>query len=341
MRTLLLACALLALGLCGCGARTGLKDEPQSLTPPDAEVPECVGASECADDLECTRDRCVMGSCVHRVQDEVCDLGSVCSVERCELAMGCVSDPVSCSDGVRCTVDECADPDGCTHTPDASLCPISHRCDPVRGCVAQALIHDSDALYQVDLPSGAYSRVTDLPARLTDIALASDRTLFGVNFASVFEIDETTGDVVSLFPSPGELVALDEGPDGVLYGAGQDDRIVSMDRRTGVSDVVAHLPLGWVASGDIAFVDGRMLVTATDVPSSEFGSDQLAEIDLGTGGSRLLGPTGFPCIWALAAFGPTLYGFTCHGDLIRIDPFSGEGEYLRTLPLRIGGAAAR
>jgi len=127
----------------------------------------------------------------------------------------------------------------------------------------------------------------------------------------------------------------------VLFGAGQNDRIVAMDRDTGTSDVVARLPEGWVASGDIAFVDGRMLVTATDVPSSEIGSDQLAEIDLSRGTARLLGPTGFPCIWALAAFGPTLYGFTCHGDLLRIDPFGGAAERLRTLPLRIGGAAAR
>ena len=108
-----------------------------------------------------------------------------------------------------------------------------------------------------------------------------------------------------------------------------------------VADVVARLPAGWVASGDIAFVDGRMLVTATDVPSSETGSDQLVEIDLAAGTARLLGPTGYPCIWAVAAFGPTLYGFTCAGDLLRIDPFTGAAERLRSLGLRIGGAAAR
>jgi hypothetical protein len=207
--------------------------------------------------------------------------------------------------------------------------------------VAQALIHDNDALYQVDLPSGDFTRLTSLAARFTDIALASDRRLFGVNFDSVFEVDEILGGVRPVFPSPGDLVALEEGPEGRLYGAGQDDRIVEMDLATGDWDVVARLPAGWVASGDIAFVDGRMLVTATDEAASESRDNQLAEIFLGDGTARLLGPIGFPCIWGVAAFGDLLYGFTCHGALIRIDPFSGEGELLRELGLRIGGAAAR
>jgi len=336
-----LALTALACVLCACGARTGLKDEPAPLVLPDGEVPECLRSEDCADTVECTLDICVAGRCVRSLDQESCASGSVCRVGRCDRVMGCVSRAIACDDGVMCTVDSCADPDGCAHEPDASRCPISHRCDPVRGCVAQALVHDSFALYQVDLPSGDYTRLTSLPARLTDIALSADRRLFGVNFRSVFEVDERLGGVRPLFPSPGALVALEEGPGGVLFGAGQNDRIVAMDRDTGASDVVARLPEGWVASGDIAFVDGRMLVTATDVPSAEVGSDQLAEIDLSRGTARLLGPTGFPCIWALAAFGPTLYGFTCHGDLLRIDPFGGTAERLRTLPLRIGGAAAR
>ena len=332
---------LLSLALAGCGARTGLNEDPALLVLPDGEVPECLVSADCADEVACTLESCELGHCARRVDPEACTTGSVCSVGHCDSVAGCSSRPVSCGDGVACTVDSCTDPDGCRHEPDESLCPISHRCDPVRGCVAQALIHDSFALYQVDLPSGDYTRLTSLTARLTDIALGSGRRLFGVNFSSVFEVDEHTGTVRPLFPSPGALVALEEGPGGVLFGAGQDDRIVAMDRTTGASHVVAHLPAGWVASGDIAFVDGRMLVTATQVPSAEVGSDMLAEIDLSTGSARLLGEIGYPCIWAVAAFGPTLYGFSCHGDLLRIDPFTGLSEHLRSLPLRIGGAAAR
>ncbi|NOY93110.1 MAG: hypothetical protein GXP55_18150 [Deltaproteobacteria bacterium] len=324
-----------------CGARTGLGVDLPDASAADSSVPECTRRADCDDGVACTINRCESNRCVLRLDDSRCALRSVCSVGRCDRRLGCVSDATDCSDGVACTVDSCDELDGCTHEPDASLCPISHRCDVVRGCVAQALIHDSDALYQVDLPSGAYSRVTPLGVRLTDIALTSDRRLLGVNYAWVFEIDETLGVARPLFRSPAQLVALEEGPGGVLYGAGQDRRIVAMDPLTGRPNVVARLPRGWVASGDIAFVDGRMLVTATDVPSSERGSDQLAEIDLETGTARLLGPVGYACIWALAAFGPTLYGFSCHGDLLRIDPFSGASERLRVLPLRIGGAAAR
>lgn len=325
----------------GCGSSTGLDIDPAELALPDGASPECRSAADCEDGVSCTEDRCVAGSCTQRIDELLCETGSVCQVGRCDPTTGCVATAVSCNDGIPCTVDSCSDPDGCAHEPDASLCPISHRCDVVRGCVAQALIHDSNALYQVDLPSGDFTRLTALPARLTDIALASDRRLYGVNFTSIFEVDERLGGVRPLFPSPGALVALEEGPGGVLFGAGQDNRIVAINLEAGTSEVVAELPGSWVASGDIAFVEGRMLVTATDVPSAESGSDQLAEINLATGTARLLGPTGFPCIWAVAAFGPTLYGFTCNGDLLRIDPFTGAGERLRSLGLRIGGAAAR
>lgn len=331
-------CALLLVA--ACGARTDLP-VPRLDSGVDATAPECVSNRECEDGFDCTTNRCRAGVCSVETRDDRCATRSVCSVGRCSVRRGCVVDSVDCSDGVACTVDSCDDPEGCAHLPDDSLCPISHRCDAARGCVAQALIHDNDALYQVDLPGGAYSRVARLRVRLTDIALASDRRLYGVNFASVFELDEARGLATPLFSSPGQLVALEEGPGGVLFGAGQNDRVVSIDRDTGRSEVVARLPRGWVASGDIAFVDGRMLITATDVPSSEVGTDQLAEVDLESGTARLLGPVGYPCIWALAAFGSTLYGFSCHGELLRIDPFSGAAERLRTLPLRVGGAAAR
>ncbi len=338
MRRTVLALALLGVA---CGSKSGLGVDPAPLGLPDGEVPECTADVDCEDGVGCTEDRCEAGRCHQQILADACETGLTCEIGRCDSMSGCVTSPLACDDGVDCTTNSCVEPTGCAFEPDDLACPISHRCDPVRGCVAQALIHDNDALYQVDLPAGDFTRLTRLAARFTDIALASDRRLYGVNFDSVFEVDDILGGVRPLFPSPGELVALEEGPGGRLFGAGQDDRIVAMDPMSGAWEQVARLPAGWVASGDIAFVDGRMLVTVTDEASSETRDNQLAEVDLEGGGARLLGYTGFPCIWGVAAFGDLLYGFTCHGALIRIDPFTGEGEHLRDLGLRIGGAAAR
>lgn len=330
--------ALLIVLLAGCGAKSGLEVE---VRPFDAgpDMAECGRDRECDDGLECTRDECTGGRCERVARDGRCE-DTRCTVGRCDLELGCVAEPIGCSDGVSCTVDECSEDEGCTSTPDDALCPISNRCDPVRGCIARALVHDDRALYEVELPSGELNFLTRTGASFTDIALANDRELYAVSRTQLYGIDDATPTVRPLDLSD-RWVALDVGPDGQLYAAGENDRVVAIDLDTFASRVVARLPPPFVASGDIAFVEGRMLITVTDRPSSSSDDTRLAEIDLASGTARILGRTGFPCIWALAAFGPQLFGFTCDGTLLRMDPFTGDSELVRTLGIRVGGAAAR
>ncbi len=332
--------------LLACGARTGIPvpsathDAAVSDAGVDAFVPECRRDRDCDDGLDCTADDCRRGTCEHRARDGRCELSSICHVGRCDLLGGCVSDEIPCNDSIACTIDTCNEDLGCHSIADDDSCAISHRCDEVRGCVARALIHDSERLYEVDLPSGDFRTLTPTDPRLTDIALATDRRLYGVSFDALYELDISTTTARRIRETD-RWVALEAGPDNTLLAAGQDERVFSIELPGGRATQIARLPDGWVAAGDIAFVEGRMLITISDVPSSETEFSQLAEIDSRSGETRFVGSTGYPCIWALAAFGDTLYGFSCHGHLIRIDPFSGTSELLRLLPLRIGGAAAR
>ncbi|MEM9068938.1 MAG: hypothetical protein AAGE52_10545 [Myxococcota bacterium] len=323
----------------GCGSRTGLPiDERARDSGLDAAA--CGRDRDCADDFDCTANRCVRGVCEVRPRNDRCE-DTTCTTGQCDPALGCVSVPIPCDDGVECTVDECSEDLGCTSTPDDLLCPISNRCDPERGCIARALIHDSLDLYEVELPSGELRLLTPTGPRFTDIALAPDRQLYGVSRGDLYTLVDDSPAVRRLGASD-SWVALDFGPDGRLYAAGENDRIVAIDTTTFEPTVVARLPAGFVASGDIAFVEGRMLVTITDEPSSTFDDTRLAEVDLESGDARILGRTGEPCVWALAAFGPELFGFNCNGRLLRIDPFSGSSDVLRVFPgLRVGGAAAR
>ena len=328
--------------LVGCGARTGL-EAPRGAVDgsPDAgpDAAMCSRDRDCDDGLDCTADDCRRGRCENEPRDGRCD-DTTCTIGRCDSELGCVADPISCDDGVSCTVDACSEEEGCSSTPDDTLCPISNRCDPVRGCIARALIHDSQDLYEVELPSGELRRLTETGPSYTDIALAPDRQLYGVSRTGLFRFfdDYPLADRIGDSDS---WVALDVGPDGRLYAAGESERIVVIDFDTFDWRVVARLPSPFVASGDIAFVEGRMLITVTDTPSSTSDDTRLAEVDLESGTARVLGRTGQPCIWALAAFGPELYGFTCTGNLLRIDPFTGASDVVRSLRLRIGGAAAR
>jgi hypothetical protein len=333
--------ALSALLLVACGARSGLElDRPDGG--PDAQSVVCLRDWECDDGIECTLDRCTGGLCVAQPEHARCEDGIFCNgPPRCVAGAGCVSEPPSCGDGVACTVDGCDESlSMCTHQADADLCPVSHRCDPGRGCIARALVHDTERLWEVDLPSGDARGLASTEVGLTDLALHPDGRLFGVNHGALFELDEETGRARWITDVSDSLNALEVGPDGSLYGAGTSS-IVRLDPASGAVETVAVFPRGWSASGDVAFVSGRLLVTGTSTPYTLTEPDSL--FDATDGGEAVnVGSIGVICVWGLAPFGETLYGLTCNGELIRIDAATGRGTVLRAeLGIEVGGAAAR
>jgi hypothetical protein len=311
---------LLVFVLAACGARTELDLDRFAVERPDASLdaqrPECVRDRDCDDGIECTDDLCVRGSCQVRPVDARCEDDSFCNgPPNCAVGVGCVLAPVVCNDGVSCTVDACDErARACTSQPDVGLCPISHRCDPVLDCVARALVHDDEALHEVDLPSGARRRIAPLDVSLTDLALHPDGRLFGVNRDSLYLIDETTGRATWLANIRERLVALEVGPDGALYGAGPTE-VVRIDPRVYAVRRIGVLPPGVSASGDVAFVGGRLYITATRVPFSTTVPDILVWVPGDEAPVVEIGSTGIACIWALAPIGDTLYGLTCTGQL--------------------------
>ncbi len=322
--------------LAGCGAQTGLEEYDLGL---DGGTLECFRDLDCQDGVDCTVDRCVGGLCVHDAVDTRCADDLACAAPRCDADLGCQSDPVLCDDGIECTVDRCEEPGGCIAEPDDSLCPVSHRCDASRGCVAQMLVHDGLRLYQVDLPSGAWSELTVI-SDFTDIALAPDRTLYACDTSAIYRLDERTGEETRVMTAPAPLVGLEVGPDGALYGAALDELVWRIDVASGTSAPIGQLPLGWVAAGDIAFIDGRMYITVSDDGGSRFANNALVEL-MADGTSRMIGPLGRNCVWGLAAFGADLYGLSCRGLILTIDEERGTYEEYRNLGLTLHGGAAR
>ncbi len=328
--------------LSGCGAKSALSiDRPDAG--PDADLRVCLGDRECDDGIECTSDACTRGRCVNEPRSELCVDAVFCNgVERCEVGRGCVSEPIDCSDGIDCTMDGCNEDEGaCVHEGDNSLCPISHRCDLDRACVARALVHDSGALFDVDVPSGDVHFIASTDVSLTDLALHPDGRLFGIDGFSLFSVDESNGRARWIADTSERMVALEVGPDRMLYGAG-DSTIVRIDPTRGTSERLGAFPASWQASGDIAFVDGRLLVTGTNAPFDRSVSDVLFEVPLDGAAPTMIGAVGFACIWALAPIGETLYGLTCNEQLLEIDAQSAAGRVIRAgLGIEVSGAAAR
>lgn len=344
MRALVLTSVsvVLGIGALGCGARSDLERELRDAGPVDAPPPECVRDGDCDDGVACTQDRCVAFVCAHRPDDGRCDDGLFCTGgDRCDATLGCVTGGSPCDDGVDCTEDVCDELLGCGVVPDADRCPLSHRCDPVRGCVARALVHDTDGnLFEVDLPGGEerFLAATEMP--LTDVALHPDGRTFALSSRSLFAIDERDG-AATFIGSIDQQVALDVMADGALVSAGRA-LVRRVDPETVASEVIGRFPPGFEASGDIAFVRGRMLVTGTTTPGRVGPPDVLFEVP-GAGATLVaVGSIGFACVWALAPFGDTLYGLDCMGQLLEIDPDTGAGRRLAGIGTRrYGGAAAR
>ncbi len=352
-----------AVGLVACGARTGV-DLGSGPPPPTVEAgvdggPDALDASDgatvdvivtdagcttdaaCDDGVSCTLDRCDPGLhvCTHLPRPNLCDDGVFCNgAEACDPVKSCIAGvPPSCADGLACSVDSCNEAaKSCNHVPDDTLCPISHTCDLQLGCQARALAHSGSTMYEIRLPSGQVKALGPTGAQLTDVALHPNNTLYGFGFNALYTVNQSTG-AATFFKatSAGNVNAADVAPNGTLYVAGATS-LYALDFGTGNAAFVASFPAGRSSSGDLAFVGNRLLASA-----AINGGDELDEFDVTLKTSKVVGPIGFNCVWGLAAYGPTLYGLTCNGQVLSIDPVTGKGTQLNQANVAFWGASAR
>lgn len=301
----------------------------------------CTTDLQCQTHVACVLDQCdpSLHVCTRTPHDSMCDDGVFCNgAERCDLTQGCVSGaPPNCDDAISCTIDRCEEATkACVHDPENKLCPISHVCDPLLGCQAHAFAHDETTLYDVRIPSGQVKVIGKTNASLTDIALSPNNVLYGVDFNALYTLDQNKGAATFVKQTnSGFLNAADCAPDGTLY-VGGGVTLYTMDTGTGLVTQVGTYPGGTSSSGDLAFIGSRLLATA-----NVGNVDSLVEFDLKNNTAKSLGVTGFSCIWGLAAYGSTLYGLTCDGRILSIDPNTAKSSQLNQINVTFRGAAAR
>jgi hypothetical protein len=220
-------------------------------------------------------------------------------------------------------------------------CPPGYTMESCAECVASSFAVTESALYGVKLPEGTVQLIGPTGGHsLTNIALDSAGNLLGVSEKFLYSVDPMTGTPTLIGPVADSPNALGFGPDGTLYSAGTTAAaasvIFTIDPKTGTETLLAPYPLGYMSSGDVAVV-GRTLY-ATAAGGSE---DELATLDLDTLAGNIIGPIGFACVWGLAASGGTLFGFTCMGHIIQIDPTTAVGTLVSTPGESFSGAATR
>ncbi len=254
-----------ALTFIACGARTelGAPEEVDASFDAVADAMKdvviitdagCTTDAECNDSIACTIDACDpnLHVCTHAPRDTLCDDGVFCNGdETCDPNAGCVTAPRSCADAVSCTVDACDESKkACTHTPDDSLCPISHICDPVLDCQAHALAHDDTTLFDVRLPSGQVNILGSTNFQLTDIALSPSNVLYGIGFGALYTVSQQTGAAMfSKSINGSSLNGADVSPDGTLWVSGGSE-LATLDT-SGTLTFVASFPSGATSSGDL------------------------------------------------------------------------------------------
>ena len=65
-----------------------------------------------------------------------------------------------------------------------------------------------------------------------------------------------------------------------------------------------------------AIIGTQLLASVTQ----GYGNDEIASVDLTTFAASIVGTTSATCIYGLAAYGSMLFGYTCGGDVLQIDP---------------------
>lgn len=176
-----------------------------------------------------------------------------------------------------------------------------------------------------------------LDGRMTDIAVDRYGVMWGIGFSDVFIINPNNAECWRMAALPQEFNGLTLIPRGVL--GTETDILVGVSIAGGwwrldlVQDAsgprVATALLGqygstWTSSGDAFSIEG--VGTFASVKRGSFGSDELVELNPGTGlVTRVVGPLGtYGKVWGLAGWANRVYGFDEGGDIFEIELSTGQ-----------------
>jgi hypothetical protein len=202
------------------------------------------------------------------------------------------------------------------------------------GCVAYVAIPGpaSLGLEFVRGPNTGQTITIGSTAFLTDVALTSSGTLYGVDFGNLYTVDTDTGQATLVGPVGGFSVnGLVVGPTGTLYASTNFGQLLTINTTTGAGTLVGIIGFG--SSGDLAFAqDGTLYMTTP--------GDSLVRVNPTTGAGTLVGPIGFGSVYGLVSSYGTLYGMTSAGQLLTIDSTTGAGTVVTTGAPAVNGAAS-
>ncbi|MBZ9714517.1 DUF4394 domain-containing protein [Deinococcus multiflagellatus] len=220
----------------------------------------------------------------------------------------------------------------CT-SPSAPLPQPTPAPQPTTPDVIRTYAVTDDSLYAVVLKGNAADQkvmTLSYSSTITDAAQVGD-VLYASTFSSLLRINLNTQAIAVVGNyGPTNINALAVDAAGQLYATGLSGRIYTVNTTTGAATEV--LNMGMPSSGDLTFgPDGTLYAT---VKSSQFTKDALARINVGTKAVTVVGGTGYADVFGLDYLYGTLYGRTNSGELLTLNPSSGQGTLIRDTTLR-------
>lgn len=210
--------------------------------------------------------------------------------------------------------------------------------------------HSGNTLYSFSPESHLVTTVGDFhlddgstPPNMLDLAINEAGEIYTVSRTALYRVDGQTAEVSAVgtlsidsdesfnaltFLAVGEYRADRE----TLVGASNLGTYAEINTTTAAVHILGTYPDGWVSSGDLVSVEG--LGTFATVKRDDFGADVLVQILFSRDGSSAItvkgtiqsATQGFTKIFGVGYWGRSVYGFTQAGELIQIDPHTGEAE---------------
>jgi streptogramin lyase len=252
-----------------------------------------------------------------------------------------------CSPDERETGDDA--PDAALAEPDASLfvdaAPLDDGGPPAT--VFTVYIHTKDKLYTLDPATLSPVLVGAFAApgsdQITDLAVAPDGTIYVISQTKLYTADPTDGHVTlrsALNGTAQDNVGLTTLPDGALLATDEDGGVRRIDPATGNVTEIGAFGGGLATAGDlVATADGTMYAISDKGPEGDENTNNwLITVDTANGKGTKVGQIGFGRVFGAGFVDGKVLAFTASGQIVEIDPVTGEGTLKKSTALEFWGA---
>jgi hypothetical protein len=204
--------------------------------------------------------------------------------------------------------------------------------------------HDANTLYLVDPDTFVLTTIGNFGTTqsMTDLAVNAAGEVYTVSKDSLYSVNATTGKATLVVSGIADNnVALTFTDDGRLLASDKSGTLRELDPTTGHATTLGTYGSGFNTAGDLVVVaDGTMFGISETGPGTTSISNALLKVSSMTGTATGVGPIGYKGVFGIAFSRGKVIAFTDGGDIIQIDPATGQGTLKKSTGKAFFGAGS-